>query len=52
MEKKEYIPQTFKLRADLVRRLDESKRETGVPKTVTVEKALDRYLDGTVPSKQ
>jgi len=43
--KKESISQTFKMRADLVERLDAYRKETGVSKTFAVEKALEKYLD-------
>lgn len=36
--------QTFKLDVAIVERLDRHSAETGVPKTFTVERALDEYL--------
>lgn len=42
---KDYISQTFKLRTDIAVRLESYKNKTGVPKTFTVEKALEEYLD-------
>lgn len=48
-EKKDYISQTFKMRTDLVKRLDEYREKTGVPKTFAVEKALEQYLDEVAP---
>lgn len=48
-DKKEARPQTFKLRIDLVERLDAYRAETGVSKTFAVEKALERYLNEVAP---
>lgn len=50
-EKKNYISQTFKIRADLVERLDAYRAENGVSKTFAVEKALLKYLDEVAPVK-
>lgn len=47
--KKEFISQTFKMRADLVERLDTYREQTGVSKTFAVEKALEKYLDEVAP---
>lgn len=49
MDKKDYISQTFKMRADLVRRLDEYRAATGVSKTFAIEKAVEKYLDEMAP---
>lgn len=47
--KKEFISQTFKMRADLVERLDMYRAQTGVSKTFAIEKALEKYLDEVAP---
>ena len=49
LEKKDYISQTFKMRTDLVVRMDAYRKKTGVPKTFAVEKALEKYLDEVAP---
>lgn len=46
---KDYISKTFKIRADLAKRLDAYREETGVPNTFCVEKALKEYLDKVAP---
>lgn len=46
---KDYVPISIRLRADLAERLERHRTETGVPKTFTIEKALEEYfsrLDG------
>lgn len=48
-DKKDFISQTFKLRADLVERLDAYRKQTGVSKTFAIEKAIEKYLDEMMP---
>lgn len=46
---KDYVPMSVRLRSDLAERLERHRTETGVPKTFTIEKALEEYfsrLDG------
>lgn len=46
---KDFVPTALKLRADLAARLEAYKDRTGVPKTFTIEKALEQYLDKVAP---
>lgn len=46
---KDHVSKTFKIRADLAKRLDEYREKTGVPNTFAVEKALEKYLDEVAP---
>lgn len=41
---KQSVMSTFKLRSDIVDRLNKYSSETGVTKTFAVEKALEQYL--------
>lgn len=49
VKRKESIARSYKLRADLVRRMDEYKAEHGVSNTFTLERALELYLDDVAP---
>lgn len=46
---KDYVSKTFKIRADLAKRLDAYREQTGVPNTFCAEKALEKYLDEVAP---
>lgn len=43
-EKKDGIARTFYLMKDIDKQLDKHSKDTGLPKTVIVEKALDQYF--------
>lgn len=43
-DKKDYRPVTFRLPPDLLEKLDEYSRTTGIVKTFVVEQALRKYL--------
>lgn len=43
--KKEGESRTFKLRQEILDRLDKYSEETMIPKTAVVERALEEYLD-------
>lgn len=43
-KQKAYVNTTIRLRADLASKLEEHHKETGVPKTFTIEKALSEYF--------
>lgn len=49
---KEIMPQTFKLDAALVERLNRYSETTGVTKTFAVEKAIEAYLDDKMPEER
>ena len=51
MANKEYTMTAIKLRADLAKRLEEYKAQTGVPKTFAIEKALEEYLNKVAPKQ-
>ncbi|MCM1296357.1 MAG: type II toxin-antitoxin system VapB family antitoxin [Muribaculaceae bacterium] len=42
---KDYVPMSFKIRSDIAAQLGEHNSRTGVPKTFTVERALEEYLE-------
>ncbi|WP_293696535.1 ribbon-helix-helix domain-containing protein [uncultured Phascolarctobacterium sp.] len=44
-QRKEYAAASFKLEKNIYERLCEYSAETGIPKTVVVEKALAMYLE-------
>lgn len=48
-DKKDFTAQTFKLRTDLVKKLDRYRKETGVSKTFAVERAIEEYLAKMMP---
>ena len=45
VKKKDYVPMSVKLRADVAKRLERYKESTGVNKTFVIEKAVEEYLD-------
>lgn len=44
-EKKDGKVANFYLKTEIIEKLDQYTKETGVPKTVVVEKALEEYLN-------
>ncbi len=42
---KDSVPMAFRLRSDLAKKIDDLNEKTGLPKTVIVEKALEKYFE-------
>ena len=41
---KDSVPMAFRLRSDLAKKIDDHNEKTGLPKTVIVKKALEKYF--------
>ena len=42
---KDSVSMAFRLRSDLAKKIDALNEKTGLPKTVIVEKALEKYFE-------